>query len=159
MVKSVPEVNDYNDLLNTAWDEIPEIKLLPTGSYLLKGKNASFQAPKQEGQNAKVLFFYIPVDAIEVDAEALAELGDDYDISENQVVYTIWIENSGDWNKVREHLAKHGIEDGSQSIGDSLKKSFRGTQVVGHIDIDTYTPKGGGETRIQNKVDNFAAVE
>lgn len=153
------DVQDYNDILNTAWDEIPEAKLLPGGTWLLRGKNASFQPPKEEGQNGKVLFFYIPVDPIEVDQEALQELGEDYDVSENQIVYTIWIEGMRDWAKVRDHLAKHGIDDGSQTLADSLKKSFRGTQIVGHVGVRTFTPKGGGETRIENTVDNFAAVD
>lgn len=152
------EVNDYNDLLNASWDEIPEQKLTPNGSWLLRGKNASFVAPKGDA-NGRVLFVYSPKDPIEVDSDAIAELeAEGYDVGDNQLFYTVWIERNSDWDKVRKHLAKHGIDDSSQTIAQSLK-AFRNTQVVGHVGVRTFTRKGSTETTIENTVDNFAAVE
>ena len=41
---------NYADILETQWDDIPSIDVLPEGSWLLRGKNAKLMEPKEEGQ-------------------------------------------------------------------------------------------------------------
>lgn len=158
MVKRTEDAADYGDILDKVWGDIPEPSTLPNGSWLLKGRNASYVAPKDDTQNGKVLFFYTPQEPTDdVDAEELAALGEDYDITENQITYTIWIEFGKDWDKVRQHLAKHGVEDSTVSIRDSLK-AFKGTQVVAQVGTRTYTDRNG-ETQVENTASSFTAVE
>lgn len=161
-VDNEAEVSDYGDILDTVWDDIPEDKLLPTGSWLLGGRNASYVGPKvnDDGSktNGKVLFFYVPKEPVEgVDLSEIEDLGPDYDVTENQVVYTSWIEFNRDWDKVRKHLALHGLTDGTQSIRAALK-AFKGTEVIAHVDVRTYKNRNN-ETVTENAATNFRAVE
>lgn len=152
------DTGDYGDILNRSWNEIPEPQTLPNGSWVLKGRNASYVAAREEGKNSKVLFFYTPTEPTDdVDREALAELGDGYDISQNQIAYTIWIEFAKDWDKVRKHLAKHGVDVDSMTIDQSLK-AFKNTIVVANLEQRSYT-NNAGETVLENSPSNFAAVE
>lgn len=149
-------MSDYEDVLKKSWEEIPEPKLLPVGSWLLRGRNAAFLEPKEEGQNARVLFFYIPKSPMDdVDEGALAALGDDYDYAENDVIHTIWIERNKDWDRVRKHLALHGIE-ATGPIQDTLKK-FKNSEVFAYLDQRAFETKAG-EKREENVPTNFASV-
>lgn len=164
-VETETEVADYGDILDTVWDDIPEDKLLPTGSWLLKGRNAAYVAPSEKSDgsviNGKVLFFYTPKSPQEgVDAGELEDLGPEYDVTENQVTYTIWVEFNRDWDKVRKHLALHGVTVEGQPIKKSLK-DFKGTEVVAHVDVGTFDRKSNGliEKVTQNVATDFRAVE
>lgn len=149
-------MSDYEDILNQSWDNIPQPKTLPEGSYLLKGRNASFQAGK-EGQSNSFLFVYQVREAMDdVDADKLAELGADYDMENNQVFHKVWVETSVDYDKVRKHLALHGIE-AKGSIADTLK-SFKGSQVIAYLKLRTYLDKSGQQITT-NQAEQFAKVE
>ncbi len=74
---------DYEEILNKSWDEIPVSQVLPVGSYRLKSGGANIMEAKSDDKNDCVLFIYTPVEPLEdVDADAMAELGDD-DITQN----------------------------------------------------------------------------
>lgn len=159
MVKNNEEVSNYDDILDRSWDEIPEVETLPDGTYVLKGRNAAYSGPKTEGQNGKVLFFYKVDSPIEVDAEALASLGADYDIRENEAVFTIWIEGMKDWDAVRDHLALHGVDVADfANIRETLKKGFKGTKVAAQLSTNVYTNKTTNVTTISNVPSNFASL-
>lgn len=157
MAKAKKEaVESYDDILDRTWDEMPEAKILPDGDWLLKGRNAAFVGPKGD-TNAKVLFFYIPEQAMEdVDPEALAALGDDYELSDNQIVFTIWIESNRDWQSVRRHLEKHGV-DPSLTIREQFKK-FKGTEAVATLGFRSFQTSTG-DTVQENTASNFRSVE
>lgn len=145
------------EILDRSWDEIPVPKLLPVGSYLLKGRNASYVAG--QGENSpKALFFYVPKEAMDdVDANALSELGDDYDFAANQIVYTVWLETPRNWDELRNHLAKHGIDTKGKSVKESLK-AFKGTEVIAYLNTRNFQNRAG-ETVTENNPTAFVKVE
>lgn len=149
--------SNYADILQQSWSEIPEPKVLPVGSYLLKGSNATFQKAKDETKNPSVLMVFQPKEAMDdVDQAALAELGDNYEVTENSVFHRVYIERKSDWDKVRKILAKMGV-----SVEGSLEesfKAFRGAEVIGYLDQNTYT-NGEGNVITQNVIKEFAPVE
>lgn len=155
--KDTSAVDDYDDILNRSWEDIPVEKTLPSGDYLLAARNAAYMAPKEEGKSGKVVFFLTPKEPIagEVDEDALAELGDDYDLGINEVSYTVWIESMRSWGDVRQVLAKFGIEGGN--IRQSLK-DVRGRQIVGTVGSRTFTT-AAGELKEQNVVTSFKALD
>lgn len=154
------EVNDYGDIIDMAWDDLPEDKLLPTGTWLLGGRNAAY-VKGQQGKNSKVLFFYVAKEPNKgIDPTEYELFIEDYDMNESQVVYTIWIEFNRDWRKVQRHLAIHGITDTTMSLKKSLK-AFRGTEVMAHVEPRTYdvTRNGVVESVTENSATNFSPVE
>jgi hypothetical protein len=151
---------DYSAILNRTWDDLPDVHNLPDGSYLLGLKNVAFMPPREEGQNGKVLFYIFPKEPMEVDADAYAALGDDYDLTENQIVHTEWIEFNKDWKeKVFPLLAKFGIDvDPSQTIEETLKgvRKLRG-EAIGHVTTKVFKTKDG-TSKIDNIVTSFSPV-
>lgn len=151
----------YTDIMKVAWGEIPEPKLLPVGSWLLQLRNVTFLEPREEGQKGRVLFFYTPRAPMEdVSEDDLAALGQDYDFGENQVTYTIWIESSRDWKRVREHIAKHGTEvDPALSIEENFKAVSKARpEIIGYLDQRSYQTNAG-EQKTDNNITAFQAVE
>lgn len=151
--------DNYTDIMQTQWNDIPEPQVLPVGSWRLRLRNANFVVAKEEGQNSKFLFFYVPQEPMaDVDEAELAALGSEYDISENDVVHTIWVERKRDFDKVRKHLLIHGIEvNPDQSIEETLKGA-RNAEVVAYLGQRSFTTRGG-ETVTENQPTNFVPVE
>lgn len=150
-------MSDYADIASMSWENIPEPKVLPVGSYLLRGRNASYQPSKEEGKSPTFMFVYSvkePMD--DVDAEALSGLGEDYDLASNQIFFRIYVETAADFAKVRRHLALHGVE-AKGDIKETLKK-FKGTEVVAYLNQKQFTDRQG-ETRTDNNAETFAAVK
>lgn len=149
----------YSDILSRSWDDIPEPKNLPVGTWLLKGGNASY-IPKKDGseQDARVLFFYEAKEPMDdVDQTDLAALGPDYDFAENDIVKQFYVRRNKDWDAVRKHLELHGITvTGGVSIQDALK-SFKGSEVLSYLNVKTYT-KNDGTVVTSNDPTTFAAV-
>lgn len=148
---------DYEDILNQSWESIPVVQTLPDGSYLLKGRSAKYQPAKNEDGSPAVLFVYTPKEAMDdVSADELAKLGDNYDVGANRIFSKFFVNDGADWDKVRKHLVKHGIE-ATGSIEDSLK-AFKGTEVVAFIGTRSFT-NNAGETQVENQATNFTKVE
>lgn len=150
-------MSDYAEIAALSWENIPEPKVLPAGSYLLRGKNATYQPSKDADKSPSFLFVYgvkEPMD--DVPAEDLEALGDGYDVENNQIFHRIWVETAVDFDKVRKHLELHGIEV-KGSIPDTLKK-FKGTQVVAYLKQRNFTDKSGAN-RVDNNAEQFAKVE
>lgn len=153
---------NYDDLLNKSWDEIPEPQLLPGGGWMVEGRNVALVKPKEDGQALKVLFSYKAKEPVAVDEEALAELGEGYDIAMNDLTYTVYVETAADLDKVRKHLAIHGIDVNGGIFGEdgklSFAKAFRGTEVVATIGQRSYE-NNAGETVWQNTLSGFQKAE
>lgn len=149
---------DYEDILNRSWDEIPEPEILPVGSYRLKSRGATFMEAKSDSQNDRVMFIYSAMEPLpDVDADALAALGD-YDISQNRLFYTVWIEGVQDWDKVRKHILKHNLEVVEKETPFETFKRMKGTEVIAWIDQRSYENKSG-EMVESNDPTQFARVE
>lgn len=151
---------DYDDLLNMTWDGIPEPQLLPDGGWLLTAKNAAFVKSKEADKSHKILYSYSAKAPVAVAEDLLDELGE-YDITINDLVYTQYIENAADWDKVRKFVALHGVEmEGAlfDSNGKlAFNKKFRGTEVVATVGQRSYD-NDAGETIWQNTLSKFQKV-
>lgn len=154
--KTAAPDGDYNDLLNVAWDDLPEDINLASGDWELKGKNAKYMAAREEGQNGYVLFFYKatqPLTVADGDIEAMGE----YDFKQNDLSFQIWIDKNSAWKgKVGPHLQKHGINPEGHTIPDLLK-AFSGSSVIATIGERSFTTKAG-ELATQNTLSNFRAL-
>lgn len=146
--------DNYEDILNQSWDNIPVPKLLPEGSWLLRGQNAKYQPSKGEDQAPTVMFVDVPKEPMnDVDAEELAKLGDNYDLANNKLFTRVFINDASDWNKARKILKAHGIETEGQSIQDSLK-AYKGTESIAFLSQRTFTNKAGEEQQ-SNEASQF----
>lgn len=149
--------DNYADIANQSWDDIPEPQFLPNGSYRLALRNISYK-PAEGEKNGRVLFFYTakePMDDVEV--KELEALGENYDIEENDVVFTIWIEKKKDWDKVRKHLALHGVATAGRDMVETLKGA-KGAEVMAYLTKTSFT-KNDGTVVEQNVPSAFAPVE
>lgn len=149
---------DYEAILNKSWGDIPKDQVLPSGSWLLRGRNATFQPPKEDGQSGRFLFVYSVKEALsDVSDGALAALGD-YDVTSKQIFFTMFVERPRDWDALRSHLAKHSgisVTNGA-SIADTLNQ-FKGSEVVSYLDTKTFQTKGG-DTVTDNDPVSFDSV-
>lgn len=150
----------YEAILKGSFDAIPESKLLPDGSWLLRCRNATFVAPKgDDGKGAKVLFFYQAKEAMEdVDADAMAALGSDYDLSENDIVAQFWADKNKDWQRIKDHLTVHGVNVSDYASVQEALEAVQGREVVGYLGTRTYT-NTQGQAITDNTVQTFAKFE
>lgn len=150
--------DNYAEILNRSWDEIPEPKLIPTGSWLLRGNNVGYFPAKEEGKSSRVAFFYTPKEAMDdVSEEELAQLGADYDLADSDVVKQFFINRNKDWDAVRKHLELHGIDTKGKSQDETFKE-FKGSEVIAYVGTRTYVDSSG-VTKEQNDPTQFARVE
>ena len=149
--------NDYADILNQSWDNIPKVQVLPTGSWLLKLRNATYQPAASEDKSPRVMFVYAPKEPMDdVESSDLEALGKNYDYSANRIFANFFVSDGADWDKVRNHLAKHGVE-----VSGNIKESFeaaKGAEVVASLNPRSYQ-NNAGETVIDNNPTNFAKAE
>lgn len=148
----------YEDILNQSWGDVPEPKTLPNGSWRLKGKSAQFRAPKGQVP-ATAMFIYQAVEPMDdVDEDALRALGENYDYATKPIFFTIWLETGADFDAVRKHLAKHGVDVSTNAgIKESLK-AFRGKEIVALLDKRTFV-NAAGEEKDENTASQFTPVE
>jgi hypothetical protein len=149
---------DYESILQTQWDEIPTVKTLPDGTYLLTGRAARFQKPKSDDQDPSVLFIYgVNQSLDDVDVGALDALGDDYDLGINRIYTRVYLENKSDWDKVRKHIAKHAGADLSGTLEEGLA-SVEGSEVTAVLGTRTYTDKSG-DLQVENEAGSFTSPD
>lgn len=149
--------SDYDEILNKQWDEIPDDVILPDGQYLLRVQRGAYIAPKGDN-SAKVLFFMSVQEPLDdVDTDALNALGDDFDITQNEVVYTVWVEKNRDWKKVARFIDLLGVDTAGKSILDTLKTGVVGASIVGRLGVRTFENRDG-TTGTENSVSDFSAV-
>lgn len=149
-------MTDYQELLKKSWDELPKPKLLPVGSWGLRGRNAAFVEAKEEGKNSKVIFFYQATGPMEdVSETELEALGADYDFAINDLTFTVWVESAADFRKkVEPHLAKHAGWTPGANPQEGLK-NFKNSEVVAFVGEKTFTRDG--TTIIDNDLKNFVS--
>jgi hypothetical protein len=149
---------NYEDILETSWDDVPQVKLLPVGSWLLKVRNASFQPPKKEDQSPSVLIVYTAKEPMDdVSDEELAELGEDYDFGENRLFVRFWIETGADKDNLRKHIEKHGIETKGMTFAETLK-ALKGNEVIAYVAQKSFQ-NAAGVSVVENTATNFQVAE
>lgn len=148
---------NYRDIADLSWSNIQEPKVVPDGSYLLRLSNAVFQPSNDESKSPRVMFVHSIKEAMEdVKTDALEALGEDYDITENKVFTTIFIEDGASWKKVEGILNKHGVPTTGKVV-DDLKKA-KNSEVIGYLVSERYA-RADGTPGEKNKVTEFASVE
>jgi hypothetical protein len=148
---------NYGDIANLSWNNIQEPKALPQGSYLLRLRNVVFQPSKEEGKSPRVMFVHVPREAMDdVDTSELEALGENYDIKENKIFTTTFIEDGSSWYKVKTLLEKHGAKL-SGNVQEDLKKA-KNLDVMGYLKVKTFT-RDDGSVAQNNEVVEFSAVE
>ena len=146
---------DYNSLLRKGWNEIPEEQLLPVGTWLLRCRGAALKLSTKEGGTPRFVFTYEPVEPMEdVDRESLEQLGPNYDIRQNRIFFSIWLEHGGDYDRLRKHILKHGAELGSGPEDPQISKNLRNTKVLAYLTQGT-RPDASGTIVPENKALSF----
>jgi hypothetical protein len=148
---------DYEDILNRSWDDIPEPKVVPVGTWRLKGENATWINAKAADQNDRILFVYSLMEPLsDVDEDDLTALGD-YDYTQNRVFAAFFMETAKDYDAVRKHMRKHGIDCTGRSMKDTLG-AIKGTEVLAYLDTKTFT-NSVGDVENDNDPKQFAPVD
>lgn len=145
-------------LMDMDYENLPEVMdTIPTGTWKLRARNAAYKEASGD-QNAKVLIFLIPAEPLsDVDPEALEAAGADYDFTNNQIVYTQYVENLRDLKKVLTIVKTFGVDLDGLSPREAIKK-VRGKEVIASIGTRSYKSKRFGDVT-ENTVSGFASVE
>ena len=147
-------MSNANNLMTTAWKDIPVAQVLPTGTWRLRCKSASYKPAREEGKSDTVLIVYEAVEPMEdVSEDAIAELGEGYDYSMKAIFHRVWIKEEADMDKFRSLLAKHNIDVADYANGMEAMKALKGTVVLGFLQQSTY------KDNTENTVANFSAAE
>jgi len=150
------EDTDYEKLLETGWEDIPEPKVLPDGTWLLQCVKAKYQAGGDK-TNANVMFIYVPkMPMDDVREDELEEL-EGYDWAKNQIFFKIWLQRPADWAKLRSHLSKHHIDVDSLNKADSIAAA-QGTEIYGQLADGSYK-NAQNENVLDNKIVAFQPYE
>lgn len=149
--------NALDNLMDTAYENLPDVlETIPGGTWRLRNRNAAFKEATEK-ENSKFLFFYIPVAPSEdVDPEALAAAGDDYDYTNNQIVVTHYVETLRDLKKVMAFIALHGIDLEGLTAKQAAKK-VKGKEIMANIGSRSYEGQFG--TVNSNTANAFAPVK
>lgn len=148
---------NYSDIASLSWDNIPQPKTLPTGSWKLRARNATFLPAKSADSNPRVVIFFTPIEPMDdVDESRLSELGDGYDFAANQIVHNVFIEGPRDWANVRSLLEKMDVQV-EGPVQETLKK-VRGKEVIAYLGTRTFTDSTG-EPREENTAAQFAKID
>jgi hypothetical protein len=139
-------LDDYDDILDRSFDDIPMPKDLPLTSFNAVCDGVSFVKPKKEDGNPKVLFFFkmtSPVEAL--DDDVMAELGTDYDFNLNRYARGVWIGEGRDWKTVLEILHTIGVDTEDKTVKEAMKSAAGHEAVVKLQRGRTYTGNDGKE--------------
>jgi len=152
--------NDYNDVMNKGWDELPETQLTPRGTYRLKARSVAEVLPKEKGASGKVLVTYTPVEAMDDVDEAAMQAFEaaGLDVRDQEIVVTFWLGKVKDWHRLKAHIALHGV-DLSQfrdNKRDALK-AMKGCEIMATVQPRKFTVNK--EERVEDTAVNFKAVE
>ena len=143
---------DMQDILKRSMDEVEEPKPAPVGTYTLKALSAKLRPNTGEGDSDFFAqFVYVPTAAHD-DVDG-AEL-DGLDLESVRIFHRIWLADARDDWKLKQHLAKHGVEVSGRDLDESLK-AIKGYEITAYIEQAMVE---GFDTPVNN-ASGFAAVE
>lgn len=148
----------YSEILNRSWDDIPQPKLLPEGTWLLRVRNVSyFPANEEKQQPERVAFFFEAKEPMDdVDAQELTALGEDYSFAINDIVKQFSIFRPKDWMDVRKLLDLLGVDTKGKDQAATFKDA-KGQEVLGFLTQATFVTRAG-ETKTENQPTIFEKV-
>jgi hypothetical protein len=154
-------LDDYDDILDKSFSEIPMPKDVPLTNYLATCDGMSFVKPKKEGVSPQVLVFFrlsSPVEAL--DEDDIAELGTDYNFELNRYARQVWISEGRDWKTVLDILHTLGVdtEDGL-TVKEAMKNAKGREAVVALKRGKPYTGSDGKEHGGQIEVGSIYGIE
>lgn len=151
----------YEAILNKGWSEIPEPKFLPDGSYRFRITGGKAHQPKTPEGNTRVVIGFEPQEPMEdVDDVAFDALGKDYDLSQNVIWYTVWLQKAQDFAKLRNVMEKAGLNMGDYNGPEGFKQSLdalKGREIVAHV-INGFDKQANGEMAPANKITSFTEL-
>jgi hypothetical protein len=147
------DLDDYDDILDRSFNDIPMPKDVPLTSYNAVCDGISFMKPKKEGTSPKVLAFFKLTSPVEpLDDDVQAELGADYDFNLNRYARSIWISEGRDWKTVLEILHSLGVDTEDCTVNEAMK-SAKGKEAVvrlqrGRVYTGTDGKEHGGQIEV-----------
>jgi hypothetical protein len=151
------DIADFDELLNKAFDEIPdEVPLVPAGTWVLQGIGNSYKEASDGMPAQASLGFTLAAPGDDVDSDKLAEFGDQWKGMRFWKRYRF--ESVAEIVALKNDLKKLGIE-GSASLKEMLANSklIAKRQVAGHLGIASYKSKTRGQV-VENQIGSLTAI-
>ena len=149
-------MTDYKDILSKQWKDLPQPKLLPNGSWLLRVTKVI--EPEADAKWPQFTFMMAAKQAMDdVSAADIEALGEDYDVSQSVIFHRMWASRETDFDKICRFLEKLGLDMDNLTIGDALEKA-KGSEIVAYVDTETYNDKDGNSVT-RNTAGSFSAAE
>ena len=147
---------DFEALLDSSFEAVPEPKPIPVGTWKLKGVAAKTKEGTTAEDANKVMFVYKPVEPQEdVDEDEVAA----EDWKGESCFQTFDIAKASDMKQVERHLAKHGISTEGTTIKKALAEfTKKKPEVYAEVSHRGYTDKNTGEPKTATNLRNFVAV-
>lgn len=149
----------YEEILQTGWNELPDEKYLPDGSFRLKVVSGKVIPPRNENESAVAMFALEPQEAMsDVSDDALAALGEDFDLADHTLFHKIWLKKASDWHRLQSLIEKMGVDPKAYQTKEESLKACKNAQIVGYVVTKVFTDKATGAPRQQNEVQSFAVA-
>lgn len=152
------EAGDFESLLSMTADTVPEPKLVPTGTWTLKGKKII--AKEGDGSNGVLARFTVVFNATtpheDVDEEETA--GGEW--KGEAIFHDIRIEKKSDMSQLVKLLGVAGIDTEEGTVSDWIK-AFNSAKpsVIATVSKRTWTDTNTGDLRSANSLKGFTAVK
>lgn len=148
----------FEQLLERGSAEVPKVRSLPSGTWLLKLRSK----PTPKGKNKpdgkdSVMFVLQAMEATDnVDEQELQALGPDYDIKANRIFHRVWLGDGSDWDQLRNVLIAFGASSDFESFTEAFEEATGGEV---YADLKTrYWKDDSGADREENVASNFQPV-
>lgn len=146
----------FESILTTSLDTVKAPSLVPTGTWLLRGKGWSAKPVEgKEGPQAKFVFAFDPYQPRDNVDQADVELGE-------YKGATLWFQMfvaPHEVYKVKEFAEKLGISTTGRDVKTALNAGFKGIFTLAEVGLGTQENKTTGEVRTVNTLSKFARPE
>lgn len=152
------DAGDFESLLSMTADTVPEPKLVPTGTWTLKGKKII--AKEGDGSTDLIARFTVLFNAVtpheDVDEDEAA--GGEW--KGEAIFHDIRIEKKSDMGQLVKLLGVAGIDTEEGNVADWIKEfNANKPSVIATVSKRTWTDKNTGDLRSANSLKGFTAVK